>query len=312
MRKWKFLLILIIIMLGVQFVRTKLDNPPVTADIKAPPEVVQILHTSCYDCHSNETKLKWFDEIVPAYWIVASDVKHARKALNFSEWGKLPQPQQKAKLYMALNQILFKEMPLWQYTLLHPEAKLKESEIDVLKNYLAGLSSYQTSDQAHINACNSQYSKWMLNNASPENVQSAPNGIAYITGYKNWKVISTTERFDNGIMHVIFGNDIALKAIKDGNINPWPDGTTFAKAGWDMLVDSSGLIHTGEFKQVEFMIKNSKKYASSKGWGWGRWLGMKLKPYGKNASFSHECQNCHQPMKDNDFVFTMPLNLNAE
>ena len=312
MKKWRFLWVLIIIMAGIQFVRPELGNPPVTDDIQAPEAVGHILRQSCYNCHSNETRLKWFDEFAPAYWIVASDVKHARKALNFSEWDKLTPPQQKAILYMSLNQILFKEMPLWQYTLLHPEAKLEESDIAVLKNYLTVLSAYKTSDTAHRNADNRQYNKWMLNHTAPVNVPSAPNGIAYIHGYNNWKVISTTERFDNGIMHVIFGNDIALKVIEDGNINPWPDGTTFAKAGWDMLVDSSGIIHTGAFKQVEFMIKNSKKYASTKGWGWARWLGMQLKPYGKDASFSKECQNCHQPMKDNDFVFTMPLKLKAK
>lgn len=312
MKKWKFLLLLIIIMVGIQFVRTQLDNPPITADIQAPQEVGQILRKSCYNCHSNETQLIWFDEITPAYWIVASDVKRARKALNFSEWDKLTPPQQKANLYLSLNQILFRKMPLSRYTLLHPEAKLTESDITVLKNYLTSLSPDKTSDTVNVNAGLKQYDKWMMKHAEPGNVQPAPNGIAYTKGYNNWKAISTTDRFDNGTMRVIFGNDIAIKAIEDGHINPWPDGTIFAKVAWDRLIDSSGNMHTGEFKQVEFMIKNSKKYASTKGWGWGRWLGMQLKPYGKNAFFSTECQNCHQPMKDNDFVFTMPLILKTK
>ena len=86
---------------GLQFVRPELTNPPVTAELQAPPEVMQVLKHSCYSCHSNETKLPWFDEVVPAYWVVTSDVKEARKHLNFSEIGKLPAAQQKATLFEA-------------------------------------------------------------------------------------------------------------------------------------------------------------------------------------------------------------------
>src|ERR1700691_6295898 len=78
---------LLIVFLGLQFVRPAIGNPPVTADLAAPPHVKQILRNSCYNCHSNETKLAWFDRIVPAYWLVASDVKEARMHLNFSEIG---------------------------------------------------------------------------------------------------------------------------------------------------------------------------------------------------------------------------------
>jgi hypothetical protein len=60
---------------------------------------------------------------------------------------------------------------------------------------------------------------------------------------------------------------------------------------------------------VEFMIKDSHKYASTEGWGWGRWKGMQLQPYGKTALFTTECTNCHKPLQASDFVFTLPLNL---
>jgi hypothetical protein len=60
-------------------------------------------------------------------------------------------------------------------------------------------------------------------------VSPSPNGIAFSTGYKNWKAISTTDRFDNQSLRVIFGNDTTIKAIADHHINPWPDGATLAK-----------------------------------------------------------------------------------
>ena len=67
------------------------------------------------------------------------------------------------------------------------------------------------------------------------------------------------------------------------------------------------MVQMGAFQQVEFMIKDSRKYASTKGWGWARWLGTDLKPYGTAPEFSNECINCHAPVRRNDHVFTMPI-----
>ena len=80
-----------VVFLGLQLLHPKLMNPPVTADLQAPLEVKQILRNSCYDCHPNETTLKWFDQVVPAYWLVNSDVKKGRMHLNFSELGAQPE-----------------------------------------------------------------------------------------------------------------------------------------------------------------------------------------------------------------------------
>jgi hypothetical protein len=110
-------------------------------------------------------------------------------------------------------------------------------------------------------------------------------------------------------MRAILGNPTAIKAIRENKINPWPDGSAFAKVAWKQLADTAGNVRPGEFLQVEFMIRDSKQYADTKGWGWARWKGMDLVPYGKNALFTTECISCHRPMKDNDFVFTMPLQL---
>src|SRR5260370_41277168 len=104
--------ILGIAFLGIQFIRPELTFQPVTADLQAPPQVKQILKTSCYDCHSNETTLSWFDEPVPAYWLVAMDVKEGRKRLNFSEIGKLPAGQQRAIRFGYVRQIELSAMPL--------------------------------------------------------------------------------------------------------------------------------------------------------------------------------------------------------
>lgn len=313
MRKKKWVVILLLLLVcfaGMQLIRPSINNPTVTAGLNAPPQVMAILRRACYNCHSNETKLAWFDKIVPAYWLVAGHVKDARKVLNFSEWDSLSPGDQKAKLYEAINMAALQYMPLNSYKTVHPESEITAAEMDTLKNYLYTLAvPLKTADSARQAAAFKQYDNWTKFASATVIVKPALNGVPYVPGYKDWQAISTTDRFDNGTMRVIYGNEIAVKAIKDKKINPWPDGTIFAKVAWWQLKDSSDIIRTGEFKQVELMIKDSKKYASSSGWGWGRWLGMDLKPYGKNALFTNECTNCHQPMKDNDFVFTTPLNL---
>jgi hypothetical protein len=123
--------------------------------------------------------------------------------------------------------------------------------------------------------------------------------------YKNWKAISSTERFDNQSLRVILGH--RSKAIAENHINPWPDGAAFAKVAWLQQPDKKGFIRTGTFWQVEFMIRDSKRYAATKNWGWARWRGTDLKPYGKDADFTSECIGCHTPVRKNDYVFTMPI-----
>jgi Haem-binding domain/Cytochrome P460 len=291
---------------GIQFIRPALPNPPVTAELQAPPEVKEILRNSCYSCHSNETRLPWFDEVVPAFWIVTRDVREARRHLNFSEIGKLPAAQQKGFLFEAVNQIQMGAMPLPSYLRVHPNAAVTPEQLAVLRNYLVPPSAAMA-PVADTSAADEQYGKWVKSSEETLNVQPEPNGVAFISNYKNWKAISSTERYDNHTMRVILGNDVAVKAIAEGHINPWPDGTAFAKVAWQQQPDGKGTVHTGAFIQVELMIRDGKKYADTAGWGWGRWRGTDLKPYGKDAAFTNECVSCHTPVSKNDYVYTMPI-----
>ena len=125
--------ILLIIGIAIQFIRPGLGNRPATGDLAAPPEVKAILQRACYDCHSNQTSLAWFDQPAPAYWLVVKDVREGRKVLNFSDWDSLPRAQQAAKLYEALNQIEFHVMPLSNYALLHHDAVITPEEVTVLR-----------------------------------------------------------------------------------------------------------------------------------------------------------------------------------
>jgi hypothetical protein len=292
--------------IAIQFVRPTISQPPVTADLDAPREVKQILRNSCYDCHSNQTHLGWFDEIVPAYWLVARDVERGRSKLNFSEIGKLPAGQQKGALYEAVNQIQLGAMPLANYTRLHRGTLITPAQLSVLKDYLNSTTVRGPATPSDITADDAQYGRWQREGGRERSVPAAPNGIEFPSGYRNWRAISSTDRFDNGTIRVILGNDTAVQAIAQGHINPWPDGSTLAKVAWFARDDGHGQIRPGAFFQVEFMIRDRKKYATTLGWGWARWRGDGLTPYGKDAGFSAECVGCHTPLRDNDYVFTVP------
>jgi len=304
----RIIALLIVGFLGAQFIRPELANPRVTAELQTPAEVKRILKKSCYNCHSNETQLSWFDKPVPAYWIVLKHVREGRKHLNFSDIGALPAAQQNGALFESVSQIELGAMPLPAYEKLHPESTVTPEELAVLKNYLNSLVIKGPSSAAEIDAANADYEKWIQSGGSPAaNVAPAPNGIAFQPEYKNWKAISSTERADNRSTRVILGNDIAVQAITDNKINPWPDGTEFAKVAWMQQVDDKGVVRDGKFFQVEFMIRDSQKYAKTLGWGWARWRGADLKPYGKDANFADECVGCHTPLANTNYVFTMPI-----
>jgi hypothetical protein len=293
----------LLLFFAAQLYRPKIELPPVTAEIQAPPEVKQILRNSCYNCHSNETRLSWFDEPAPAYWMVARDVRMARSRLNFSEIGKQPPAKQRGMLFEAVNMIQLGAMPLPSYRRVHPGSTVTAAQLETLKAYLNPFAMQAPpAAAAAVPTSTPTPTPTGSTAAAPE-----VNGLAFFPDYKSWRAISSTDRGDNHTMRVILGNDIAVRAIATKQIQPWPDGAAFAKVAWQALPDAQGALHTGKFVQVEFMVKGKTQYASTAGWGFGRWLGPDLKPYGKDAHFANECVGCHTPVRDNDFVYTMPI-----
>ena len=295
--------------LAIQFIRPRLANPPVLADLQAPEPVKQIFATSCYDCHSNQTKIPWFDEVAPAYWLVVRDVKRGRVHLNFSNFGKLSPASQKGVLYESINMIRLGAMPPRRYTIIHPNAVVTAAQIAAVQNYLHPTETNRVADADQLASSDAEYQKWIAGDGTKlaQNVAPTANGLAFLPDYKNWQPISTTDRFDNGTLRIILGNDVAIKAVAAQQTHPWPDGAAFAKISMAQQLDDTGVAKAGHFVQVEFMVKDASKYASTQGWGFGRWKGDNLAPYGKSATFANECTSCHAPMAENDHVYTMPI-----
>lgn len=107
-------------------------NPPVIAEPKwDSPETRALARRACFDCHSNETAWPWYSYIAPVSWLLANDAQMGRRAFNFSEW----KPGMMSAAIME-EQIRSGKMPLPQYLLMHPEARLTEVEKQKL---IAGL-----------------------------------------------------------------------------------------------------------------------------------------------------------------------------
>ena len=143
-RSWKKILlwaigIAVVVFLLIQLVpygRTSHSNPPASTPFQwTDPQAEGIAKESCYDCHSNETNWWWATNIAPFSWLVQRDVDGARAEFNFSEWDGEPSAE-------AIQEAIDGEMPPFQYTLIHPGAKLTDAEKQTLvQGYAAGVAA---------------------------------------------------------------------------------------------------------------------------------------------------------------------------
>ena len=138
-RKLKYIvLVLVFLFAGSQFIRpdraNPLINPAATFEAVAKPDAgfAAIVQRACYNCHSNQTVWPWYSRIAPVSWLVADDVKEGRAHLNFSEWGMLGAEAAKLRLQGVCDEVKAGDMPLWQYRLIHPEAKLSAEDVKTL------------------------------------------------------------------------------------------------------------------------------------------------------------------------------------
>jgi hypothetical protein len=100
--------------------------------VNTPAPIMAILKTSCYDCHSNQTYYPWYAQIQPlAIWL-NDHIEEGKKELNFTLFGQYPVSKQYHKLEEVGEMVQEDEMPLASYTLIHRNAKLSESEKQLL------------------------------------------------------------------------------------------------------------------------------------------------------------------------------------
>jgi len=133
-------------------------------------------------------------------------------------------------------------------------------------------------------------------------------GIKLPPGYRDWRLISVAHeegKLDD--FRAILGNDVAIEAYREGTF-PFPDGTIIARLAWsyDPLAESEKAFgHPQSFvagrakNGVQFMVKDSRRYASTGGWGFAHFNDGKAADEGVHKT----CFSCHETVEARDFVF---------
>ncbi len=127
--------IVLVVLLGIQLIPVPRTNPEDRRGPGAPPEVEAVLRRACYDCHSHETKWPWYSQVAPMSWMVAYDVAEGREHFNLSDFQDLSAETAAKVRAAAIEEVEEGEMPLWYYLPFHPEARLSEADIAVLKTW---------------------------------------------------------------------------------------------------------------------------------------------------------------------------------
>lgn len=145
----KIAIVIVVVLIAIQFYPVSRTNPEITLEVAANVEAKKILQRSCYDCHSNETVWPWYSYVAPVSWLVADDVKHARKHMNFSEWDKYNPEQQKHKLEEVVEEVEEGAMPIKKYLFIHPDAKVSEKDFAILKEWAESMTSPGTNEESN-------------------------------------------------------------------------------------------------------------------------------------------------------------------
>ena len=133
-------------------------------------------------------------------------------------------------------------------------------------------------------------------------------GITIPSGYRDWKLISVAHEEGNlNDLRALLGNDVAIQAYREGKL-PFPDGTIIARLAWSYVPSEennkvfgrSQSFVAGPATNVQFMVKDSRKYAATGGWGFAQFKDGKP----ADAALLKTCFPCHEPVKARDFVFT--------
>jgi len=139
-------------------------------------------------------------------------------------------------------------------------------------------------------------------------------GVKIPAGYRDWKLIAVDQLLVPGKadqLRAQFGNDIAIKAFKEGTV-PFPDGAIIAAIHWTRVPsEDNNKVLAGPFPgaqsfvvgspvNVQFLVKDSRKYAATGGWGFADFTGGKA----GDKALHETCFPCHRPAKDRDYVFT--------
>jgi mono/diheme cytochrome c family protein len=273
----------------------KKQNPlPATDEVVSQGQ--EVFLGSCAQCHGADAR---GDTTVgrnmspPAMDLTSAHVQHWSDAELF---------------WIIQNGVSHTGMPAWQSSISANDTWKLAHFIHSLPHLNAASASTAVSSPAQT--ATSRQDKYAL---------KIPNGLAFseFKGYEDWPVIAISH--NGGAVAAILGNPVMIDAYKagiPGNGKPFPDGAKMAKVHWIARVDAGepgAPTVPGAQHDVDFMLKDSKRFADSGGWGYGVFeydaasdtfrLGnlTDKPPQGNDAKCGFAC---HTAVKNKDYVFT--------
>ena len=143
-RAKRALLVLVVVFVGIQFVRPARTNPPedptrtIFADATVWQDAPKTIERACLDCHSSRTRWPWYAHVAPVSWLVADDVAEGREHMNLSAWVAYDRSQKSALLADACKLVKRNSMPLPIYITMHGEANLTVQERQEICSWVEG------------------------------------------------------------------------------------------------------------------------------------------------------------------------------
>lgn len=145
-KKKKIVVAIILIISIIQFIPLSRENSAINLEkdfiaiVKPSSEIETMIRTSCYDCHSNETKYPWYTNVAPMSWWINHHIEEGKEHLNFSSWGDYSEKKRIHKLDECIELIEEEEMPLHSYTwIYHKEADLTQEQRETLINWFKSI-----------------------------------------------------------------------------------------------------------------------------------------------------------------------------
>lgn len=144
--------------------------------------------------------------------------------------------------------------------------------------------------------------------ARADDAVSPVSGVEIPPDFRDWKLVSVAHEAGTlNDFRAVLGNDLAIEAYRHGKL-PFPDGAIIARLAWQYVPSEENnrvfgreqSFVAGAPTNVQFMVKDSKKYASTGGWGFSQFKGSKP----DTSAQLHTCFPCHVPIKERDYVFT--------
>ncbi len=129
---------LLVVFIGMQFIRPEKNQDSsehlaaFLAETNPPAEVRELLKTSCYDCHSNQTEYPWYNAVAPVSYWLAGHVNDGKRHLNFSAWDTYEVKRKDHKLEEVIEMVQEGEMPLDSYTWTHEDARLSPEQREAI------------------------------------------------------------------------------------------------------------------------------------------------------------------------------------